>query len=233
MTWLGERRREPEIMDDPGLDADRHVAALDALGRINRLSGTGGRVLREVLRLARRRRGPVRVLDVACGDGRILAEVVRAASRRGVQVSAHGCDVSPVALRRAEHLMSGADAAAELFRVDVTRDPLPGRYDLVACSLFLHHLSASDSVRLLTAMRRAGGAVLVQDLRRTPLGFLLAWTGVRLLTRSDVARVDGPRSVRAAFTLEEVRDLAVRAGMADARIDRSWPQRFTLRWEAT
>ncbi len=231
MTWLAERRREPEVMDDPHLDVTRHVAALDALGRINRVSGTGGRVLREVLRTARRRPGPVRVLDVACGDGRVLAQVSASAARRGVRVDAHGCDSSTTALSRAAELAASTGTAMKLTRVDVTREPLPGSFDLVVCSLFLHHLSDEDAAGLMVAMRAAGDVVLLQDLRRTRLGFVLAWTGVRLLTRSDVAWVDGPRSVRAAFTLEEVRRLSVRTGMSDADIRRSWPQRFTLRWE--
>lgn len=231
MTWLAERRREPEVMDDPRLDATRHVAALDALGRINRVSGTSGRVLREVLRTARRRPGPVRILDVACGDGRVLAQVSASAGRRGIRVDAHGCDLSDTALSRAAEVAASMGSEMTLSRVDVTREPLPGSFDLVVCSLFLHHLSDEDAVGLMVAMRRAGDVVLLQDLRRTRLGLVLAWTGVRLLTRSDVARVDGPRSVRAAFTLNEVRRLSARAGMSDVRIRPSWPQRFTLRWE--
>ena len=231
MTWLAERRIEAEVMDDPHLERTRHLAALDALGRINRVSGTSRRVLHEVLRRARGRRGPVRVLDVACGDGRVISEVSVAAGRRGVDVAAHGCDVSPTALSRAAEVALAMGVEVELSQVDVTRDPLPCSFDLVVCSLFLHHLSDEDATRLMGAMRMAGDAVLVQDLRRTRLGFMLAWAGVRVLTRSDVARVDGPRSVRAAFTLDEARRLSRRAGMPEAEIRRSWPQRFTLRWE--
>ena len=232
MTWLAQRRREPEIMDDPGLETSRHVAALEALGRINRVSGTAERLLREVVRLGRHGTRPIRILDVACGDARVLAQVASAAARRGVRVSAHGCDVSQVALERGAEVAARAGMDVTLSRMDVTRDALPGHFDLVACSLFLHHLSDAEAVRFLAGMARAGTTVLVQDLRRTRLGFLMAWAGVRLLSRSDVARVDGPRSVEAAFSLDEVGDLARRAGMAGAEIQRAWPQRFTLRWEA-
>jgi hypothetical protein len=73
-------------------------------------------------------------------------------------------------------------------------------------------------------------ALLVQDLRRTHLGYALAWLGLHTLTRSPVARRDGLVSVRAAFTLEEASALARRAGLAEAVVRPCWPQRFVLRW---
>jgi hypothetical protein len=72
--------------------------------------------------------------------------------------------------------------------------------------------------------------VLVDDLRRTRFGYALAWIACQLLTRSPVVHTDGPRSVRAAFTLAEARQLAARAGLDDCRISPHWPQRFLLSW---
>ena len=65
--------------------------------------------------------------------------------------------------------------------------------------------------------------VLINDLRRAPLGYGLAWLGCRLLSMSQVVHVDGPLSVEAAFTLAEVRSLAAAAGMKDAFIGAAGP----------
>ena len=46
-----------------------------------------------------------------------------------------------------------------------------------------------------------------------------------------VARVDGPLSVRAAFSTQEVRALAEQAGMVSAQVCRRWPWRFLLTWK--
>jgi hypothetical protein len=51
-----------------------------------------------------------------------------------------------------------------------------------------------------------------------------------VLTTSAVVHVDGPRSVEAAFTLEEVRALADQAGLENATLARHWPYRFLLAW---
>jgi hypothetical protein len=119
----------------------------------------------------------------------------------------------------------------EFFQHDVLGNALPTEYDVVMCSLFLHHLSASEAEMLLRRMAVAARqAVLVDDLLRTQVGYFLAWAGCRLLTRSPVVHMDGPLSVRAAFSWEEAQALAVRAGLSSAVFSRHWPQRYFMHW---
>jgi len=230
---LAVRDRRPELMDDVGLEADRHVRALHALRRVNRISFAAARVWREVRRVQAALGRPVRVLDIACGGGDVLADVARRARRAGVAVELHGCDMSAVAIAEARRLGAVEDAL-DYFELDVMCDELPQGYDLLTTSLFLHHLTRDGAVDLLRRMGAAtGSALLVQDLRRTRLGFVLAWIGLHTLTRSDVARSDGLVSVRGAFTLPEVAALCHDAGLSDAEIGTGWPQRFTVRWRCT
>lgn len=218
-------------MDDPALDRGRHVEALRALGRINRVSLASERVWREVARLHERAGGMVRVLDVACGAGDVLLGVAHRARRRDVPVELTGCDLSPVALDFARSAAADSGAHVQFLQLDVERERLPPGHDLVCSSLFLHHLSEESATRFLRALADAAtSSMLVQDLRRTRLGWLLAWIGLHLFTRSEVARRDGLASVAAAFTLEEVARLCARAGLEDAVVERCWPQRFTLLW---
>ena len=111
------------------------------------------------------------------------------------------------------------------------RDPLPGGFDVVTCSLFLHHLSEDDAVTVLRRMRDAAGRlVLVNDLARSRFNYLAVWLACRLTTRSRVVRFDGPASVRSAFTPAEARALAERAGLSGATVSRRFPCRFLLSW---
>ena len=222
-------------MDAEDLDSARHIKALRALARVNRVSLVAARVWREVLHLSRigHDRGgdqPLRLLDVACGGGDVVVDVARRAQRASVPLVVHGCDLSPVALEHARRETERWGVAVDFFVRDVVAEGLPGGYDLVCSSLFHHHLSRADAVDLLRGMAEAGRWVMVQDLLRGPLGYILAWSGLRLLSRSEVAHVDGPRSVRAAFTLSEVRAMAAEAGYMGAVIRRGWPERFILRW---
>ena len=106
-------------------------------------------------------------------------------------------------------------------------------FDIVYCTLLLHHFSDADAIRILAAMKRlARHAVLVDDLQRTRFGWLLAVAGCHLLSRSPVVHFDGPQSVRAAFTCAEARGLAAAAGWGVAKLRRHWPERYLLSWEA-
>lgn len=235
LGWAGPdlavRFRQAELMDDPDLDRDRRAAALRALGRVNRISLAARRVWLEVRRAHVSLRRPVRVLDVACGGGDVLIDVGRAARRSAVPVDLHGCDLNPVARAEARARGAAEDAVPRLFRLDVIREDLPRGYDVICCSLFLHHLDRTEAVELLRRMANASGhALLVQDLRRTKLGYILAWVGLHALTRSDVARIDGLRSVRAAFSVAEARALCTDAGLAGVRVEHAWPQRFAITW---
>jgi 2-polyprenyl-3-methyl-5-hydroxy-6-metoxy-1,4-benzoquinol methylase len=232
---LRDRHREPELMDGPDLDPALHVQALRALARVNRVSGVAGRVWGEVLQLSGTRQDggksrPLRVLDVACGGGDVVVDVALRARSEGLPVEVHGCDVSPVALEYARRQAKLRGVSVDFLARDVLTEGLPQGYDLTCSSLFHHHLSREEAVDLLRDMAAAGHRVLVQDLLRETAGYVLAWSGLRLLSRSEVAHVDGPRSVRAAFSFTEVQAMAREAGLVGAVISRGWPARFVLRW---
>ena len=74
-------------------------------------------------------------------------------------------------------------------------------------------------------------AVLVNDLRRSTWGFVMATVGCHLLSRSPIVHFDGPQSVKAAFRTEEILRLAQESGLKDSRITNHWPQRYLLHWD--
>lgn len=226
---VAQRMREAELMDAPQVEPALHGPALRALARVNALSLATARLWRAVHRHARSAR-PVRVLDLACGGGDIAVGLARRAARVGLDVEVHGCDRSPFAIAWARERARRAGVPARFTELDVIRAPLPTGYHVVTCSLFLHHLDDRDAVRLLKAMASAGLEGLVQDLRRTRIGYALAWAALHVVTRSEIARGDGLRSVRAAFTAEELRSLAREAALPDPVVEAAWPQRLVLGW---
>jgi 2-polyprenyl-3-methyl-5-hydroxy-6-metoxy-1,4-benzoquinol methylase len=223
------------MMDQPDLDARRHVHALDALGRANAISLTAA-AMWPLIRAAWRDASPkpLQVLDIGSGGGHVLVDLARRAAREGADVDWLGWDVSPVAVDYARTLARRAGVKRVRFeQAEATRDPLSSRVDIVVCTLFLHHLAEPEAVLLLRRMKEAARRlVVVSDLRRTRLGALFAWVACHTLSRSEVFRTDGRRSIAAAFTTAEARALAGRAGMPGARLTNVWPQRWLLVWES-
>jgi 2-polyprenyl-3-methyl-5-hydroxy-6-metoxy-1,4-benzoquinol methylase len=221
-------------MDQPGLDAGQHRYALRSLSRINWWSRTSGMIWRPIRELARATPAhhPLRILDVASGGGDVARRLARRAQRAGIAVQVDGCDVNPVAVAYARDAARRHDVSnVSFFLHDALRTPLPDNYDVVTCSLFLHHLDDVEAGAMLQSMARAARRlVIVSDLRRSRTGYAMACLACRVLTRSPIVRVDGPLSVAAAFTVEEARHLAARSGLEGATFVRYFPERFLVVW---
>lgn len=235
LDHVRHRCRRPEIMDQPGLDLARHHEALRGLERINFFSASAGILWPPLAALARQRAPrPVRALDIATGGGDVPTRLWHRARSAALALEIDGCDVNPDAVAYAHDRARANGADIRFFVADALSSPLPDGYDAVFCSLFLHHLDDEQAVRFLGRMGEAAGhLVLVNDLERCRIGLLLAHLAGWVLTTSPVVRVDGPRSVEAAFTLDEARHLAELAGLHGARVVRRWPFRYLLSWSRT
>jgi ubiquinone/menaquinone biosynthesis C-methylase UbiE len=110
----------------------------------------------EMVRIVRPR-GPMRVLDVACGSGMYGKSVADANPRAEVTYFDQ-----PNVLRRTRRLVGrGRFLAGDLFRTD-----LGGPYDLVIASHILHHFSLAKSAGIVKKIARAlrpGGTLVAQE----------------------------------------------------------------------
>jgi len=229
---LDRRVVEPEVMDGADLVEEHHHAALEGLARLNFVGGSARFLWGPIRRLAKSLgRKRLRVLDVATGGGDVPLGLWRKSRRQGYQLDICGVDVSPRAVRFARQNAErhGADITFET--ADALADGLPAGYDVIVSSLFLHHLEDEHARRLLRAMGTAAEhLVIVNDLVRHGLNLLLVQVASRLVTRSGIVHVDGARSVRAAFTRQEVVELARAAGLDGASVEFCFPCRFLLTW---
>jgi 2-polyprenyl-3-methyl-5-hydroxy-6-metoxy-1,4-benzoquinol methylase len=249
---VAQRRRVPEIMDQSNLAPERHVQALRGLARINRCSGSARLLWQPIFACASKKgresfiragsagectdgektADSISMLDVATGGGDVPVRLWHRARRAGLALAIAGCDRSPQAVDYARGNARACGADIHFFLWDVIQNGIPGDYDIVAASLFLHHLEEKQAVELLRAMARsARRLVLINDLIRSRAGYVLAFLGTRVLSASNVVHIDGPRSVAAAFTPEELRALAQRAALDGALVTRHWPCRMLLEWE--
>jgi 2-polyprenyl-3-methyl-5-hydroxy-6-metoxy-1,4-benzoquinol methylase len=223
------RRLRPEIMDQPQLDSAEHERALRGLERLNLASRVAARFWREIEdRLGPAPHQVIRLLDIASGGGDVPLSLWRRARRRGVTLEILGVDKSETACHHAAKRAAGAAGQIKFQQHEVVHAALPAGFDIVTCSLFLHHLPAGDVIDLLKRMSSAAPLLLVSDLRRNLRGYALAQAACRLLTRSPIVHADGPQSVANAFSLAEMRQLCHDAELHDATVTRTWPCRMLI-----
>ncbi len=202
---------EVEMMDRPQPVSAELERDLLNIRRFNRYFGS----YRLVLRFVRRWIKPgdrVRIVDLATGSGDIPRLIVDHVRKIGAKVEIDALDRQSATLEIARKLSANYPEISYLEANLLEWQP-SDRYDIVLCSLVLHHFSNEDAVRVLQRCRQLSRKfVLVSDLRR---GFLAA-AGVYLLTglifREPMTRHDARLSAARAFSFSELDELARRAG---------------------
>jgi ubiquinone/menaquinone biosynthesis C-methylase UbiE len=209
MHCLGGRVLKPEILDT--LPPEEARASLADLVRINRTWGGHG-TLRKLLDDAIPQGEAFTFLDVGAASG----DMGRCVEQSRPRAAVTSLDYI------ASHLEAsrGRRVAADAFAL-----PFADRsFDYVFNSLFLHHFSDDRVVALLHESGRvARKQVLVIDLWRHPIPYYFMSLTQPLFGWHPVTVSDGQISVEAAFHARELRELARRAGLKDARTRASVP----------
>jgi 2-polyprenyl-3-methyl-5-hydroxy-6-metoxy-1,4-benzoquinol methylase len=202
---------EPELMDLPQAVSNELEMDLQNLRQLNRFFG-GHALVSRFLRDSIQPGKLLRVLDLATGSGDVPRLIVDHARSLDANVEVTAVDQQTSTLEIARQL--SADYPEISYQHGNILDWGNGdTYDIVLCTLALHHFSEDDAVRLLQRCRKLShGCVLVSDLRR---GFL-ATVGIYLLTaiifRAPMTKADGRASAERAFSFREFRSLAESAG---------------------
>ncbi len=201
-------------MDRPDASPAELEGALHSLLGLNRYFGSY-HIVSRFMKQWIRRGDQLRVIDLATGSADIPRVIAEHARRVGAEVEILALDFQPATIDWARRWSADyPEITCECADVLTFQPNEP--FDIVTCSLALHHFSAEDAVRLLRRARELSRRfVLVSDLRR---GWLLKW-GVELLTtlffRDRMTFQDARTSAARAFSFQELRELATRAGWED------------------
>ncbi len=208
---------EPELMDRPQPVSPELERDLANLASLNRWFGSH-RMLRKFLRRWWAKGDRPRVLDLCTGAGDLPEVMARFARSKGVSPSITAVDANQatveIARRKYEafpeiEFVQGNALTFDPHEVDL---PLRQVFDLVHCSLALHHFSEADAVRMLRHCRTLGVRVLISDLERSWSTSLGVWLLTELIYREPMTKHDGRESARRAFSFKELRELAMEAG---------------------
>jgi ubiquinone/menaquinone biosynthesis C-methylase UbiE len=209
----------PEMMDRRGNDATLLRADLRVLEKINRFLG-GHRIpllyLPEFLK-----QKSVSILDLGTGAADVPRAIAGWAKANDFCVQITAIDGNPEILQIARENVAGWPEIC-LESADLLHLPYPpGSFDIVLCSLTLHHFPEGDAVAILRRIHDiARGGYIINDLRRNRTAIWLSKVMARSLITNPIARFDAPASCERAFTPAELDAMARRAGLSRFTIHR-------------
>ena len=154
----------------------------------------------------------LRIVDLATGSGDIPRLIAECGRKIGAELRIDALDRQSATLEIAQKL-SVPYPEISFVEGNILEWRPAEPYDVVFCTLALHHFSDDDAVRVLQSCRELSRKfVLVSDLRRS----WMATIGVHLLTatmfREPMSKHDARLSIARAFSFSELNQLAQRAG---------------------
>ena len=213
---------DSELIDRPDVDPAELRKEMETLENANRWLGAHELMLESVRRLlGSRPPAMLRVLDLGTGLADIPRALVAWARQNGLPIVFTAVDGNPKILDLARTVCRDWPEI-NLEQHDLRKLPYaPDSFDLVLCSLALHHFSKADTVAILRRMRElARCGYIASDLRRNRLAITTTRLATLLLCNSRAFRRDAVQSCRSAFTIQELRAIAQQAKLGDVKITR-------------
>lgn len=189
----------PELLDDDLGTKEEIESSLADLRRINRWFGGIGTSQHLLSRVFDKvSQNALSILEVGGATGDTPSDLIRKFRTQGKTLD------YTIADRRSAHLNGRfrsvvGDAIALPFR--------DHSFDIVSCALLVHHFAPEEVVQFVQdSLRVARHAVVINDLRRSPIHLALTYAGMPLF-RSRLTRHDTVASVRRAYMPAEIHQL--------------------------
>jgi len=156
----------------------------------------------------------LRVLDLATGEADLPRELILWCRKRQIAVAVDAVEANNAVLAVARCRSAGFPELT--FHKGDIRSWGSGKWDLVLCSLALHHFNDHDAVDVLRNARRlAVRHLLVADLERCIIGVVGIWLLTAFFLREPMTVHDARLSIRRSFSYHEFAKLAQEAGWED------------------
>jgi SAM-dependent methyltransferase len=169
------------------------------------------------------------VLDVGAGSGEILQTIAEFARKNGRDANLTGIDLNEFS---AESISHESEDFNEIKAVRGDALSLPfadGSFDFAICSLFTHHFTDENVVKILREMQRVSRrGIFVIDLHRHGIAYFLYKLFCSAFRISPLVRDDGLLSIKRSFRPNELKKLATMSGLDDTTVRRVSPFRLVL-----
>lgn len=224
------RSRKKEILDDFDLQGNDLAQNLRELQWVNSNLGGYSLVKEGIEEIAEKGsfQKPIKVVDVGCGGGDTLCELAKWTANKPFRLELTGIDANTNAISFAESRSSNYPEI-KYRQLNIFSDEFKALdCDIIMFNLFVHHFEEQQIVEFLRACREKKVVVLINDLQRSAVAYLLFGILSKIFGFSKISRHDGLLSIRKAFNRRELKVLLKNAGFSHLSIKWKWAFRYQV-----
>jgi len=229
MRSFRQRSYQKELMDDLTSTGPEMKQTLSELKQVNRLLG-GNKVLTNALSLIIKKypQPHYDIADIGCGGGDMVRVMSEWAKGNDVSITVHALDANPNIIEMAKDNLKDLDNVV-FHTADVFDESFAsGKLDIITCTLFTHHFTDEELVRMFTGFRsKTKLGLIINDLHRHPFAYYSIKFITQIFSKSPMVKNDGPLSVLRSFKIPDLKRVLDAAGWSKYQIKWYW----AFRWQ--
>ena len=226
---MKKRSYELELMDDLELSSDDLRKNLDELEIVNTWLG-GYKPIFDALKKITKKHNltSFSIADIGAGGGDTIRKILKLAKQKKWRIKTYYVDANQFMIDYAKEKCKNEENIEYIKENIFSEDFKKYNFDISICSLFCHHFSEEDLVKMFVQLKKQTKiAIIINDLHRN----IFAYYGIYFLTRlfngSYLIKNDAPLSVKRAFLKEDLALILQKAEITNYKI--RW--RWAFRWQ--
>ena len=223
------RSSEIEMMDDFTIEGVVFRDTLDKLEIINRFLGGNKLTIHGLKKLLENqsKNKTITIVDLGCGHGDILRDVAEFGRKKNYSFKLIGIDANFAAIEYAREL-SKEYSELSFEMIDIfSEDFKKQSYDIVLCTLFLHHFKNEELISFLkSTIKKVTIGVVINDLHRHQLAYYL-FKLIGFFIKNKMIREDGLISILRAFKRKDLENISIQMKV---QFSIQWKWAFRYLW---
>ena len=223
------RTDKVEEMDDFSMKGEILRDALDKIANINQLLGGNRLTLYGVQKLIRNisKNENITILDVGCGNGDMLRKLAEYGYKNNLNFQLIGIDANNFTINHAKQLSENYSNISFLCNDIFEESFRELKYDIVLCTLTLHHFKDNQIINLLIVFyRNSKLGIVINDLHRNAIAYRLFQVICFVYNLNKMSRDDGLISILRGFTKKELINYSRELKLKNYNIQWKWAFRY-------
>lgn len=218
-----------ETMDNFAMEGEILRDALDKIAKINQLLGGNLLTLQGVQELTANipKSKGITIVDIGCGNGAMLRTLADYGLKNKLNFQLIGVDANNFTINHAQKLSENYPNIRYRCQ-DIFDKPFEElKYDIVLCTLTLHHFKDSEIIDLLNVFyKNSNVGIVINDLHRSAVAYRLFQVLCFVFRLNNVPRQDGLTSILRGFKKEELVRFSEKLNFKKYKIQWKWAFRY-------